>query len=306
MTEPHRASSRWRRRAAALFRMFALAVGLSAIALCWLGQRAHAYGEHMLSRFGEHMLRYAGANHQSEPDEININGATFFLSTGTVDAGVREVLDQFHDKCLSKNGQLHAQWAALGKRRHSELNRYSALWDGVFRSGGQSNGVVACAETGEGPLSPEHLIARIQAVLASGDLTRLGDLRYVYAARDGVRTMFVAVWSEGPLNFRRMFPAHGDAPGSDPPGIPRPQDSRRVLSTQPVGSPATLNVYQASHAHAAELGNFYAQQLPAAGFRLLTKKHRFMAAHDGQRLVTISIQDDRAGHGVATIATQPD
>jgi hypothetical protein len=129
----------------------------------------------------------------------------------------------------------------------------------------------------------------------------------VYAARDGKYTMFVAMWSEGALNFRQMFPAHGDAPGSDPVGIPRPQGTRRVLSTQPLGSKATLNVYQAERQGALELGNFYAEQLPAAGFTLFTKKHRFMVAHGDQRTITISIQDDRrTGHGVVTIATQPD
>jgi hypothetical protein len=287
--------------------MLACATLLTAIAMLWLGQRAHAYGEQMLSRFGEHMLRYAGADHQSEPEEIGVNGAAFFLSTGAVDASVSEVLDQFQAKCASQNGQLREQWAALSKRRHSALNHYSPLWDGVFRGGGRTHGVVACAETGAGPLPPEQLITRIKAVLATGDLAKLGGLRYVYAARDGRRTMFVAVWSEGALNFRQMFPAHGDAPGSDPVGIPRPKDTRRVLSTQPLGSKATLNVYQAEQQSAQELGNFYARQLPAAGFTLLTKKHHFMAAHGGERTITISIQDDRhTGHGVVTIATQPD
>jgi hypothetical protein len=236
-----------------------------------------------------------------------VNGAAFFLSTGAVDASVDEVLEQFQAKCADKNGQLREQWVALSKRRHTELTHYSALWDGVFRGGGRGHGVVACAETGAGPLPPEQLIGRIKAVLATGDLAKLGGLRYVYAARDGARTMFVAVWSEGALNFRQMFPTRGDAPGSDPIGIPRPKGTRRVLSAQPVGAKATLNVYEAQQERALELGNFYAQQLPAAGFTLLTKKHHFMAAHDGQRTITLSIQDDkRTGHGVVTIATQPD
>jgi hypothetical protein len=296
-----------RHKAAALLRLLLCATVLTAIAMLWLGQRAHAYGEHMLSRFGEHMLRYAGADHQSEPEEIGVNGAAFFLSTGAVDASVREVLDQFQAKCANKNGQLGEQWAALSKRRHTELNHYSALWDGVFRGGGRSSGVVACAETGAGPLPPEQLITRIKAVLASGDLAKLGGLRYVYAARDAARTMFVAVWSEGALNFRQMFPAHGDAPGSDPVGIPRPEHVRRVLTAQPLGAKATLNVYEAQQQHARELGDFYAERLRAAGFTLLTKKHHFMVAHDGRSTITISIQDDRrTGHGVVTLATQPD
>ena len=45
-----------------------------------------------------------------------------------------------YSKKLDKNGQLREQGAALSKRRHTQLNRYSALWDGVFRGGGGQYG----------------------------------------------------------------------------------------------------------------------------------------------------------------------
>ncbi|HEX4352430.1 MAG TPA: hypothetical protein VHZ95_05940, partial [Polyangiales bacterium] len=258
------------------------------------------------SRFGEQMLRYAGAQHQTEPEAIGLNGATFYLSTGTADAKVSALLDHFQRECAHKNGRLAEQWATIAARRHEKLEAHSSLWDGVFRAGGDDSGVVACVETSDTTLGPDAILERVRAVLASGELSKLGDLRYVYAVRDGRRTMFVALWSEGPLNYRAMFPRDGDAPGHDPFGLPRPPGVRRVLSSEPSGARATLNVYEASEQPAKKLIEFYAAQLPAAGFELLTEPRHFIAARDRSRLITISFQDDRHGHGIATIATQPD
>jgi hypothetical protein len=290
-----------------LLRLSLLLLICSGLGVFWAAHSAHAYSERVLQRLGDHMMRYAGAHHQTVPEEIEVNGAAFFLSTGSVAAPVSEVLDQFHAKCLAKNGQLHDQWASLGQKRRANLQGHGSLWDGVFRSDGRDNGIVACAETGDGPLPPEVLISRLKAVLATGDIAKLGNLRYVYVTRGQDQSVFVAMWSEGALNFRSMFPSQGDAPGEDPPGLPRPAGSRRVLSTRPKGVDAAVNVYSSTQQRADALVAFYGDALPKAGYTLLTKKRRFMAAHNGRRMITISLQDDsRTGHGLATVATQPD
>jgi hypothetical protein len=295
------------RHLAGVLRVSLLALLLAAAALLFIGQRVHAYGEEVLERFGDHMLKYAEANHQHAPTELKVNGASFYVSTGNIDASVSEVLDHFHAKCQEKNGQLHEQWASLAKKKHVELDRYQlAGVDGVFRAGGDETGVIACTETGDGQLPPEQLMSRIKQVLETGDLSKLGDLRYVYVMRGDARTAFVALWSEGPLNYKQMFPPQADAPGNDPPGIPRPAGTRRILSTYPIGHKASLNMYQ-SKQRADELVDFYWRELPQAGFQFATGKKRFLSAHDGARMITISLQDDaRTGHGVATIATQAD
>jgi hypothetical protein len=294
-------------RIAAWLRLSAFVISVALIGVFWIAQRAHAYGERVLQHLGDHMMRYAGANHQSVPQELTVNGASFYLSTGTVDASVNEVLDAFHAKCLQKNGQLHEQWASVAKKRHVKLGKYSSLLDGVFRGGGDNAGMVACAEAAEGPLPPEVLAARIKDVLQTGELTKLGNLRYAYVTRGRPQTMFVALWSEGPLNFREMFPKQGDAPGSDPIGVPRPLGSQRVLSAVPKGHDTALTMYSSAQLHAQDLVSFYAQSLPKTGFKLLTKQQRFMVAHDGKQMVTISLQDDAStGHSLTTVATQPD
>jgi hypothetical protein len=279
----------------------------AALVFGWVVQRAHARGEQLLQRFGEHMMRYAGAHHQSQPEEVVINGASFFLSTGTAATSVSEVLDQFHAKCRQKNGQLHEQWNALGKRAAHKPSKLPALLDGVFRSETSNVGIVACAEAADGALPPEQLLSRISAVLASGDISKLGNLRYAYVDRSSEReSMFVAVWSEGPLNFRQMFPREGDAPGFDPIGIPRPQGSRRVIATEPKNANTGLHMYSAQGRNAAQLMAFYVSALPMAGFTLSTRQAHFMVAHDAKRTLTIAVQDDaNTGQGLATIATQP-
>jgi hypothetical protein len=297
---------RKRNRIAGLLRLSLLLLVCSALAVFWFGQRAHAYSERVLERLGDHMMRYAGAHHQTVPEQLAVNGATFFISTGSVAAPLSEVLDQFHAKCLQKNGRLHEQWADVAKHHKLKLPQYPSTFDGVFRNESSKAGIVACAETGDGPLPPEVLIARIKNVLATGDIAKLGNLRYVYVTPDKRETVFVALWTEGPLNFRSMFPTHGDAPGEDLAGLPRPPDSRRMLSTRPKGADAVFNVYRSSRQSADELVDFYRDVLPKAGYTLLTKKQRFLVAEDGKRAVTISLQDDsRTGHGLVTIATQP-
>src|SRR5262249_26358637 len=106
-------------------RVAVLTAVVAAAASFWLAHRAHAYGERMLQNMGEHMMRYAGAHHQNTPEQLHLNGATFFLSTGNVRATVEEVVDTFHAKCTQRNGRLREQWAEVGARRGVEMASYS-------------------------------------------------------------------------------------------------------------------------------------------------------------------------------------
>lgn len=281
---------------------------VSIAALAWTWQRAHAYGERMLNQMGEHMLRYAQALHQTSPEELSINGSHFFISTGSVAANVDEVLNTFHAKCNQKNGQLHDQWAEVAAQRGVEItsDNYNSLMDGVFRGSDGRRGVIACLETGPARLSPDLLLERGRRALQTGDLSLLGGLRYVFITPgSGPNTsVFVALWSEGSVNIRSMFPKDGDAPGEDPEGIPRPSPSARVIATQPKGHAASLHVYSSSTLHKDELRAFYARELPKAGFTLYAEKPEFLSAVAGRRTLTLTLRDDpKSGKGIATLAT---
>lgn len=297
---------RWRSRLQGALRVAALLVVVALGALLWTWQRAHAYGERVLTEVGEHMMRYAGARQQSAPEELTLNGSHFLLSTGSVEAPVDEVLDVFHAKCNRRNGQLHDQWAEVAEARGVEHTHYNSLLDGVFRGSDGQRGVLACLETGPARLSPELLLARARRALDTGDLAQLGGLRYVFVtpgSSHGV-SVFVAVWSEGPVNFRSMFPSHGDAPGADPEGIPRPPNTRRVIASAPEGHAASLHVYSSTELHRDDLRAFYATELPKAGFKLYRDKPELLVAVDGPRTLTLSLKDDpKSGKGIATLAS---
>jgi hypothetical protein len=291
-------------------RVSLLALPLMAAAMLFLQHRAHAYGEAVLERFGQHMLRYADANHQYEPSELRLNGAKFFISTGNIrNKTVKNVMDHFHVKCQGRNGRFQERWSELAEQRDVRLPRFGmGLLDGVFREGNDEAGIIACIETGQERLAPEQMMSRVKEAIHTGDMSRVGDMRYVYIRKDVRRTAFVAMWSEGPLNLKQMFPKQGDVPGNDPPGLPRPPGTRRVLSGYPLSVEASLNMYNSSSQNATQLLEFYHRELPRAGFVVDTKPHeRFLAAHDRKRSITISLSDDaRTGHSVASVATQAD
>lgn len=281
---------------------------VSLAALAWTWQRAHAYGERMLNQLGEHMLRYGQALHQTSPEELNINGSRFLLSTGSAEASVDEVLNDFHAKCNLRNGQLHDQWAEVAAARGVEVSHYNynSLLDGVFRGTDGRRGVLACLETGPARLSPELLLERGRRAIQTGDLSQLGGLRYVFVTPGSSPSLsvFVALWSEGPVNIRTMFPSQGDAPGEDPEGVPRPAPTARVIATQPKGHAASLHVYTSSTLHRDELRAFYAKELPKAGFTLYSDKPELLVAVAGRRTLTLTLRDDpKSGKGIATLAT---
>jgi hypothetical protein len=62
-----------------------------------------------------------------------------------------------------------------------------------------------------------------------------------------------------------MFPATGDAPGTDSSIVPRPAGSRRTLSASVDGYPASVRIYE-SLAERGTLERMYDETLRAKGF----------------------------------------
>lgn len=293
-------------------RVFSLAAVICGIAGLFAVQRARAYGERMLLSLGDHMMRYAGADNQTTPVELRINGASVFVSNGAVQAPLSAVLDHFHAACTRKNGQLGAQWAEAAARTGQTVSGRgrSALLDGVFRVQNEEQGTVACFETGVERLEPAALLARFEEFMRTGDASAMGHFRYVRAFRGERRTIFVALWSEGPLPLWQMFPADGDAPGSDPEGIDRPNGSRRLLSSQQVGRDELISLYASTRQSPQQLADFYRSSLKARGYSLLAGggggPADFLVAHDGKHMLTVALAADPAGHGLATLTSRPD
>jgi hypothetical protein len=135
----------------------------------------------------------------------------------------------------------------------------------VLRAESAREGVVACLDLGTPELTLDELAARLQRFAQELDLAELGGVRLVRVRALAYGSFFVLAESQGAFPLARMFPAVGDAPGSDFASLPRPPHSRRLLSAwQPETEPG-IALYEAREA-ADELWATYLGQLRERGW----------------------------------------
>jgi hypothetical protein len=285
-------------------RLIGLTIAVQVLALCFAVRASYTKTNEILMSLGAEMLRYPDALHQDRPRRIQLNGWPLHFSSGSTQQPVDRVLDYVHAKCREKNGNLADQLDKLIKkgRKAFDRNRYP-LTDGVLRYGNEKQGFVACLATGGESFSPEVIVRRIRRFLETGEL------RYVMAERHQKTTSFVAFWTEGTANLLTVLPQDSDTPGHDLPGIPRPSDSRRVLSAWESGQSQAIAVYIKPRASLSNLIKTYSKQLSQEGWRILSWKPTnipsdhaaFVAEKAGITAHFEFSRDDRDG-SVVTIA----
>lgn len=203
-----------------------------------------------------------------EPSRVRLNGEVIWVGSTMTDASPSEVLDRFEAACTSTNAGFAAELektpAEIARALAKLPSRGSAL--GVMRADTARDGVVAClAHAGDDGYAA--FARRARETLDSGDLSRVGDLRYVHAERRGARTHVVVAWTEGRFDVFHVVPMHGEEPpGEDAPDLPRPAGSRRLLDARVEGAPYGVRLYDAPCAESACL-DAYAPLLEASGFR---------------------------------------
>jgi hypothetical protein len=168
---------------------------------------------------------------------------------------------------------------------------------------------------GAKPTSLRELGAKLEHFLQTLELHELGDFRYVYAVRKGDRTRVTTLWTTGRVDIKRMFPAEGDAAGSDSALAPRPPNARRTFTASAAGQASGLRVYESVETVAA-LDAFYGAEMQRRGFRVPdgAKQEGTTAFNhpDGpQVFVSIARIDDRsyvtlteAGSGVSSLTAE--
>jgi hypothetical protein len=84
----------------------------------------------------------------------------------------------------------------------------------------------------------------LQRFVRTARLGEFGKFRYVYAqkTRSG-KTHVITTWADTDLDMRAMFPAEGDAAGTDSTVVPRPPHSRRTLCAHAAGMNYGLRMY---------------------------------------------------------------
>lgn len=267
--------------------------------------------EQMLMGLGAEMMRYGQATRQDAPRTLTLNGQALKLSVGSTKDSLADVLDHYESKCISRDGGLSQQLADAYRKSGPRLTeKQERLLDTTLRQDADDQGFVVCLDAGTGQIDWKRWVNRLSKFLETGNVSEVGQLRYVYAQRDKRSTTFVTLWAEGSLNVWEMFPNAGDAPGFDLPNVPRPNGSRRLLSARESGFAQSINVYGARGLSGPQLFDFYRNELPKQGWQLTEDpqmksrpKHapRVLLAERDRRMLTIITGTERSGGGFANI-----
>ncbi|HJL17695.1 MAG TPA: hypothetical protein RMH99_18670 [Sandaracinaceae bacterium LLY-WYZ-13_1] len=262
--------------------------------------RARAQMSESFFGLGDQMMRYAEARRQDAPRDLVLNGQTIRFSSGTANQPLAEVLDHFEARCAAVDGDLAEQIDEL-RAAHPEVGAEPLEADGPsMREERGDEGFVACLDMGPGPVSAQQLAERVARFGETGDVSAIGDMRYVFAEQYAIegqtRTHFVGLWTRGTFDLERMFPEEGDAPGVDLDDVARPPESRRVLMGFERGQPYTMTVYASARSEAA-LESHFRRTLPARGWTLVEPARepgpdapRMVVAEQGRRMLTVVLQ----------------
>ena len=189
---------------------------------------------------------------------VTLNGQRMRLSTAVVPLSVPAALDRFEGLCRrGPNGLAHAV-DQIPEARSAGARIPLARRLGILRNDNAHDGIVACiVHRGDRALELSELMAELTSTL---DIGLLGDFFFVYARDASVggkqQTHLITSWTHGSFQPSVMFPASGDAPGSDSSLAARPASARRVLSGVAVDAPYALRVYETSEPAAPALAGF--------------------------------------------------
>ena len=254
---------------------------LTAWALVLAGSVAsvRAQVSELLMGLGADVERFAGAEAREEPTDVELNGLVLRMTSVISDRPVSEVLDAAEADCTTRDGRLGEQASELYGEHGVSLDAHE--YDGTVRDGDGSRGYVACLDMGPERVPADEVLARIQRFLETHDVADVGQLRYVYARREGETTHVLSWESVGSLDLDALMPTEGDAPGADLPRFPRAPGLRRAFTARAGDEPYGLVSYRAESATRDELVRWYRAELPESGYRLLELEEGRMIEVDG-------------------------
>lgn len=258
-------------------RMGRLSVFLLAVAFglyLLLGRAVEAQVERSLLELGAGIaqLETGAKKGDGGPRVLELNGASIRVEVESRDQGVDEVLSQAEKAC------------SPGKGRD-------------LRGSDGARGFVACFVA---PAIPGPVIGETKV--------RRPAYRYVYAQPGEDGTLVVSLATDGSVKLEELFPPEGDAPGLDAPGLPRPPESRRVLSAREPDAPQQMTLYMAPESDPAELVSWYQARLPELGWRPLhaaaePERPRALVVERGGELAVLVVDEDQAGGASVAILT---
>ncbi len=206
----------------------------------------------------------------AETTEVRLNGESVFVASAVTSDSVTDVLDRFEKHCNANPGALGQAWTQLSKvDTKGDLAKETKLPIsslGVVRHEGRREGIVLCLI--KGSETPRTFSEATRAFSYTHDLGTLGKLRYVYAKGSPQSTLVLTVWTEDRFQLDVIFPRHGEAPGKDPEGMPRPPESRRLMSIDVPNTPFGTHVYR-STSTPDQIVTFYDKVMDDKGWTII-------------------------------------
>ena len=201
---------------------------------------------------------------QGQHQRVRLNGELVHFASAMTDKPVSEVLDRIETACRQHAGDL-GKTLPLDDKASGDQDKDPGI--GVIREDGSQEGWVGCLWQ-EDSASWTNLPSKLRKFTQTGDLSDLGDLRYVYAKQsDTGKTHVISVWTDGPFHIVQAFapPDGSDTPGSDSRHVPRPTNAQRLLTAQVEGAPYAVRIYDAD-APDTRLLAMYDKSMPKLGW----------------------------------------
>jgi hypothetical protein len=215
-----------------------------------------------------------------ETTEVRLNQQSIYMSTGESDEPVSVVLDRFQANCDSHPGAMKSLLddVVAKKALTAQGKDPNTLTTQRNDSPDKEAGTVLCMAGDGGKVDWKDAFRAFQQ---TGDLSNIGNLRYAYVqkTKKGV-TAIRTVWTEGHFNFYAILPQDksGDAPGSDAPNVPRPDNSRRIFTAEAANDQYAARYYETDDAPADALAA-YDHKMAALGWEMITTDESAATTH---------------------------
>jgi hypothetical protein len=290
-----------------VMRLTAYIFVVSLIGATLLARAGYARIKGSAMNLGDELIRLTETGMTGDFYKLRLNGERMNVATAKTSLSVKEVIARFRSACETGADGIADEFAHLREVLQPgaapQAHGYPGL--GILREETEDRGMVLCFAQG-GPTDHVAAFGRLTEFADTGDLGKIGDLRYVVARRTVGGSHVVAAWTKGTFPVGKMFPSEGDAPGDDVAGAVRPDGTRRLFSAYTEGVPYGIRVYEADRSASMVLDQ-YDREMPMKGWETLTPvgqrlpSTRAFSREGVDLLITVGPHNREAGKAVISV-----
>jgi len=238
-----------------------------------------------------------------------LNGESMFLASTVSDQPLSDVLNRFEQHCLDQSGGLRESFAALPEAARAQVSRKApAAWrlrHGVMREEEAQQGMVVCvARPGQGGF--KAWLSDVRRFIKDGELSHLGQLRYIYAQRtESGRTHVLTTFTQGPFNVYRALGQLEPTSGARLEAVPIPPNAQRPMTFSVDGLPYALQLFQVP-GKPEDVTRYYLEILPRLGWKRVMGPGELYSnavlTRQGKTLTLAAFELDESGSSSVTLA----